>query len=410
MSRIRLAVFAVFLLLAAGCVTTRIEPDTQVVMDTPSQLSGIPAGSTVQIISLDRGNNCRYASADKLRTRLEELMKKVQETAPEHAFRIVSGNTANADYLMNVDLFCSYRQDSTADTRFNTVTLKQEKEITNSNGEPINGYEYLVTETTKSATGSFIASVSIYERKNLIPIGYFNVIAYDTSTTPQNGKPAEATVLLGQLGQQVVAKVKDMVNRDKKPVGAFMPERSNENLKKMVLSGPTPTLLSKISSLLPMEPASIPAKLNLEYYNSLKLANEERRKKGEKDVIDRSMELDLSNYYLFLTVKEALDVSPSSILEVFEGHSRILGLTADDGLVRASAHALGRLEVNARRLGIKLGDSGTELALNELSPEELVQHAEEITTAETVPISPSVKLANTGEQPSTKSQKRSKKK
>jgi len=377
-----------------GCAAGLQEPGTKVTMDTPSKLSVIRPESKVRIVSLSKQDTraikkkvddpCPPDMSAKL---LKSLEAKINQATPR-LFEASLNESPDASYLMNIENFCDYRKDDDADIKYNAVYTVKQQYRSDKKGLETGGEDRVVEERKRTATATFVSAVSIYDTKELTPLSYFKIITYDTDVEPEKGDVKSGKEFWTYLSEQVAAKIKDLTVRDKKKVGAFIPDRANEEIRKLIQSEDPSAALEKAAKLLPLPPGEMVELKRAFYSQPLPAGGKEKndnekkdedksdkeKKEGNPTAATRSMETDLANYYIYLTAKEATNPDEKNIKEVFDGDNKIMSLTEDEGLIKACAHSLGRIEVKAERLHVRLmafNDTANKDITSGLRPEDV---------------------------------------
>ena len=318
-------------LMFQGCGNNVAQPNTPVQFYTPSKLSVIKKGSKVYIQGL---HDHKYLSKN-LHKGIKDYFEK------DNIFKIVN-NKKESDIVISINTFYSYRGDSLQDTQYNKKYFV--KRISNKSG----GQDKLMQSTFSSSTGTLISTISIYDKKNLEPLVYFNIMPTDTSKVI-NGKGYASKQNFNQkFTQEVINKLNDLVSEKNKNVNVFLPLKSNPELKKSLLNSKFDDLFKSAEVLLPKFDID---EVSKEKYEDIKKKSSE---KGSK-ILKRDLETDLSNFYVYFIAKESVDISAKNIKKVYAGYKRIMNLTTDESLILACANSLGRIEFKADRLKIKLG-------------------------------------------------------
>jgi hypothetical protein len=319
----------------AGCVNNKvIQPNTAVKFYTPSKLSVIEAGSKIYIQGLD---DYHYKS-NALKKGIKDYFKK------DGIFSIVD-NIKQADIVISMNTFYSYRKDDLSDTRYNVKYYVNTKRSGNSS------QDYLVQTSSSSSTATLMVTASIYETKSLQPLAYFSIIPENTSTISTNEKGGmynSSNDFTTSLTKEVIEKLNNLVTTKNKNVNVFLPKNTDPKMKSALLNGKFDLVLSLSKTILPS--FSIYEVTQAKYDDIKKAAS----KKGSK-VKARNLEFDLSNFYIQLMAKESTDISTKNIKAVYDGYNKILSLTKDNSLILACANSLGRIEFKANRLKINLG-------------------------------------------------------
>ncbi|PIE69486.1 MAG: hypothetical protein CSA21_02325 [Deltaproteobacteria bacterium] len=322
------------LMLAAGCVQHKLTPNATLSFDVPSKISVIEKGARVKVFTT--GN-----MGAQTKGFVRDLTKELNEAG---WFTVVSKKPF--DYAMNINTFKGYRRDTDKQVPYNTVV-----DTTEQTDEDGNGHDVLVTTKRHSAIAAYVATISIYEAKNLEPLVYFNSVAAKglwedvTDPLPDDG------VLEKKLANQIVRQMRNLLTSERRTIGVILPEASNPTIRDLLLQGKLEDAQTKARSLLPETPLK---NLSATLYEKWAKAAKKAREQGNEHVVERDMETDLATFYLLFIAKEAYGTTEARLHEVHDGYTEILALTGDNNMIEACAHSLSRVEQNARRLNINL--------------------------------------------------------
>jgi len=324
-------------ILFTGCNNVA-QPNTPVKFYTPAKLSVIKKGSKIYVKNL---HNSQYKSKQLL-TGIKDYFKK------DNIFKIVN-NIKDADVVISLNNFYSYAKDTLSQKAYNIKYYKKTNIYRDSKGRETGGQDVLLNTNFASSTATLITTVSIYDKKHLEPLVYFNITPTDTSKTPSLVNTANSAAFNKKFTQEVINKLNDLVTTKNKNANVFLPKNVNKTLKSDLLSANFTQLFKDTKEILPKFDIE---EVSVAKYDSI---SKEASKKGSK-IKKRDLESDLSNFYIYLMAKEATDISAKNIKKVYNGYKKIMNLTSDESLILACANSLGRLEFKANRLKINLGD------------------------------------------------------
>ncbi len=322
------------LILVTGCGQKKLKTNATLAFDIPSKISVIKKGSRVKVFTT--GNMGKQTKGF-----VRDLTRQLNEAG---WFTVVTKKPF--DYALNVNTFKEYRRDDARQIPYNTQVVIQSK--TDENGS---GQERLVTKKRHSALAAYVASVSIYEVKTLEPLVYFTSMAAQgvwedvSRPLPDNG------ALEKKLAGEIVQHLRQLLNTEHREVGVILPDNGDAEVKKLLVQGKVPAATARAKALLPE--ASL-KDLSPALYEKWAKAVAKAREQGNKDAVERDMETDLNNFYLFFMAREASGLGEERLREVHDGYAEILALTENQQLVEACAHSLSRVEQNARRLNVNL--------------------------------------------------------
>ena len=323
-------------LMYQGCTNNVVQPNTPVKLQTPSKLSVIEAGSKIYIQGL---HDHKYKSKN-----LHKGIKNYFEK--DNIFKVVN-SIKSADVVISVNTFYSYRADDSKDTKFNKKYVVKRELYKNNKGRVTAGQDKLVMSNHSASTATLVTTVSIYDKKNLEPLVYFNIIPTDTSKVV-SGTYKSSSAFNSKFTQDVVSKINDLVTTKSKNVNVFLPKTSNPKLKSSLLNANFKEVFENSKSILP---AFDIEDVSIQKYEDIK---KKASVKGSK-IQKRDLEKDLSNFYIYFMAKESTDISAKNIKNVYNGYKKIMFLTKNENLILACANSLGRVEFKADRLKIKLG-------------------------------------------------------
>ncbi len=327
-------------LLFQGCNDVA-QPNIPMNFYTPSKLSVVKEGSKIYIQNL---HNYKYKSTDLING-INEYFKK------DNIFKIVD-NIKSADIVIGINTFYSYRTDNSSDTKYNKKYFVKREIYRNSRGKETGGKDLLITSNHSASTATLISTISIYDKKNLEPLVYFNITPTDTSTKifgKDNTLPTSNSQYNEKFTEEVIKKINDLITTKVKKANIFLPNNSNAAYTKLLLNTDFNALYKSSKDLLPSFDV---LDISVEQYEEI---NQKASVKGSKTQA-RNMEVDLSNYYIYMIAKESTDLSAANIIKVYKSYKKIIALTKNESLILACANSLGRIEFKADRLKINLGD------------------------------------------------------
>ena len=328
-------------LMYQGCTNNVVQPNTPVKFYTPSKLSVIKEGSKIYIQGL---HDHKYKSS-KLHKGIKNYFEK------DNIFKVVN-SIKSADIVISVNTFYSYRADDSSDTKYNKKYFVKREVYKNSRGKTTGGKDKLLMSNHSSSTATLITTVSIYDKKNLEPLVYFNVTPTDTSKVIM-GKSStiykSSNAFNSKFTNDVISKINDLVTTKDKNVNVFIPKNGNAKLKSSLLNANFKDLFKNSKSVLP---AFAISEVSMKKYEDIK---KQASVKGSK-IQKRDLETDLSNFYIYYMAKESTDISAKNIKDVHKSYKKIISLTKNESLILACANSLGRVEFKADRLKINLGD------------------------------------------------------
>ena len=201
-------------------------------------------------------------------------------------------------------------------------TMKVKKEREDGSG----GSDVIVNEVLNAESAAKGVSVAVYDARNLAPVTYFEIPIYTggVSVKPSKGK----TSFDAAFSANVVERIKDAFLSQEKEVQVPVPLTADKGLREAFARGDYKGFMAKYKSLGPVD---LP-----------KLHEQVRR--GEeipKEVVEQK----LSNYYLYLLVREAVNRNPDSLKKALAEHLMIMETGDYAGLTEAVPTALGRLEM-----------------------------------------------------------------
>ncbi|CAN2043769.1 conserved exported hypothetical protein [Candidatus Magnetomoraceae bacterium gMMP-1] len=332
------------LLLGTGCAAG-IQPNAKLTFYTPSKISVIQPGSKVKLISR---HNFGYNNSSIL---LRDVETEINKKKYFNAFVSENSRNQKPDYLINIDNFIVYRSDQDDQKKYNKKFIKKQNVVKNDNGDIVRGYETIEKIDSKSSTATLITAVSIYRASNLEPLSFFNTVSTYTAWKTWREKLDSEKSFEKKLSRNIVVKIADSISSGKKKVGVVIPtggdsiaknlletenyEKAKERLKSILLS---------LMDLMDYSPLEIKKQ-----YKLWEKQAEAAKKEGKKPVI-RSMEEDITNYYLYLMALESDGISEKSLQKIHNGYITILRLTNDSQLIKACAYSLGRVEVKGKRI------------------------------------------------------------
>ena len=329
-------------LMFQGCGNNVAQPNTSVQFYTPSKLSVIKKDSKIYIQSL---HDHKYLS--------KNLHKGIKDYFKQDGIFQIVNDAKSADVIISINTFSSHRADNSTDTKYNKSYTKIRETFKNSEGRETGGQDKIVEANFTSSTATLIATVSIYDKKNLEPLVYFNVTPKDTSVTRIGSGDAmykSKKDFSIQFTQEIIKKLNDLVSTKNKAVNVFLPKKSNAKLKTLLLQSKFKELIAEAKSILPTFDIQ---DISINKYDEIK---KQSSVKGSK-VKARDLETDLSNFYIYFMAKESTDISAKNIISVYKAYKKVMFLTKDDTLSLACANSLGRVEFKANRLNINLGDN-----------------------------------------------------
>lgn len=322
-------------LLLQGC-TQVAAPNTPVKFYTPSKLSIVKKGSKIYINdSYSNGIDQKY------------LIKNLNDYINENKIFQTVNSINDADVVINVSSFYSYRKDNSKQTRYNTVYEVKREIYRDSRGRETGGKDHVVKSDFASSIATLVFSISIYDKKNLQPLAYLSIIPEESSLG--TGSLVSDTKFQESFSTQVIKKLEDLISTKVKNVKIFIPSKVDQTLKSLVLRGDYSEAQNYSKTVLPQLDIT---ELNEDFY----IKNKEDASQKDSAVVLRDKESDLSNYYMYLISKEANDVSAVNLRYLFQGYKKILKMTQDDSMIMAVSNSLGRLEFKANRLKINLGE------------------------------------------------------
>lgn len=329
--------FLAVMVLFQGCNQVA-QPNTPVKLYTPSKNNVIKAGASVYFDSM---------SSDNYNTK--ELIYQVKEYFTQNGVFKITTHKQKADVIININTFYSYRADDRASVKFNEGYFVETKVFRDRKGKETGGKDELKSKTFKSSTATLVASISIYDRKKLQPLVYFNVIPSDSSTVSVKEVVNSSESFSSQLTKNVISKLEDMVTTKTKDVNIFLPAKADPQLRLPLLSGEMAKVIENSKTILPQLDL-------LEVSQKFYAENAKAASQKDSKVVKRDMEADLANFYVYLVAKESTDVSKANIQSLYQGYKHLLKLTADQSLILATSNSLGRVEFKANRLNINLGE------------------------------------------------------
>jgi hypothetical protein len=350
-------------LLVWGCAPV-LTPNAVVRFYAPAELSVIKPDSKIALITL---NNFGYDHSMQL---LQEVAGQINRrdyckaTVKRH-YKLGPGN--RDDYIIAVDNFMVYRNDSPAQLRYNTRIIKREAVQRDRKGKVVSGRDYLQEERFSTAIATLITAVSIYEARHLEPLFYFNIVSTESDMKKRAGRPAGENYFEKQLSGQIVDKIKRATTRGTNRRGVILPGRADPTARRLLISGDDDGAEKALAPLLPFSIDEKDSAEILGFYKQLEARAAAEKKKGDKPVAKRNMETDLANFYVDVMAREAKDISADNILTTYNDYVKLLSLTQDDQLIKACAHSLGRVELKAARVQPNL------LRVEEKSSEALIQ-------------------------------------
>ena len=345
MRRIWLLLLIIIISVPIGCAPG-LRTNAVVKFDTPSSISVIGPKSKVLLTSL---NNYGYKNSPQF---LKDITAEINQAK---YFQAVLRDNYKADkttsHLMNIDNFMVYRADNSKQKIYNKqfLTIKHIKR--DEHGNEIGGYESVGKKDAKSSTATLITTVTVYEIRNLEPLAYFNIVSTECDWQKWEENITDKHLFEKRLRRQIVAKLKDVITRDKKEIGVIIPDNCDGTAKRLLLNSDYEEAKTRLKTLLPQEDilALTPREI-VKKYDQWAREAEIAKKAGKKGISERHMEQDLRNYYLYLMAEEARNVSPRNLRSVHMGYTKIVVLTEDNSLIEACAHSLGRLEIKAERI------------------------------------------------------------
>ena len=345
MRRIWLLLLMLIISVPIGCAPS-LKTNAVVKFDTPSSISVIGSKSKVLLTSL---NNYGYKNSPQF---LKDIKTEINQAKYFQA--VLRANykvDKTASHLMNIDNFMVYRADNSKQKIYNKQFIKVTHPKRDKRGNEIGGYESIEKKDAKSSTATLITTVTIYDTRNLEPLAYFNIVSTDCDWRKWEEDIADKHLFEKGLRRQIVAKLKDLVTRDRKGVGVIIPDNCDRSAKQLLLNSDYQGAKSRLKILLPQESILVlsPREV-IKKYEQWAREVEIAKKEGRKGILERDMEQDLRNYYLYLMAEEARNISPGNLRSVHMGYTNIVALTEDNSLIEACAHSLGRLEIKAERI------------------------------------------------------------
>ena len=193
------------------------------------------------------------------------------------------------------------------------------------------GQEVLVSETKNLASAAKGVSVAVYDAKNLAPVHYFEIPIYTGDNTKDAVRGKD--IYDAAFSKDVVERVKDAFLTQKKDVETPIPEIADAKLRELFAKQDYVGFLSTYKKV---------AKIDLK-----KFCEEVRTGAyKESDVPEK-----LSNYYLYLLVKESMTLDPAVLKTVKEEQMLILWTTDYEWLAVSVPVALARLEYKLANVG-----------------------------------------------------------
>ena len=304
--------FAIIPLLGGGCSTGHWEEVSYV---SPSSRSLPAVNPKVQVVAIGKKKSeLNKFLVNSLKTRLNKDGKTtVVDKDPE--------------FIISIDSFVEGRKDSEAEKKFNTVYVMSQKEQKNAKGEVVRGHDVLRTINKQGTSAVMITAVTLYDVRNLEPIGYFTVTAYDSDFVTDNKKCRTPEELEKKLSQQILKKLTEIFVSGKKPLKTYIPKNVNKYLWQKLVSGKSTEVMRDIEQ-------------------KLGEASLARIKKDIKKGIfndKNDQENALSLYYLYLLAKEQNDASAKNLKHLYQEHCKLISMTSNDGLITACANTLGRI-------------------------------------------------------------------
>jgi hypothetical protein len=324
-------------ILFTGCVNSVVKPTTPVQFITPSKFSMIKKGSNIYIQEL---HNFKYNSKS-LHKGLVKYFKK------DKIFNIVN-NIKKADVIISLNTFYSYRGDTNSDGKYNIRYDVERVVYRDKKGRETGGYDKLVSSNYMASTATLVSTVSIYNKKDLAPLIYFNISQTDTSKAKSKKGYKSNKKFNSEFTSKLIEKLNDLITTKAKKANVFLPNLCDKELKSLLLNANFATLFQKAKTILP--PFSLD-EVNEEKYE---LINKQASVKGSK-ISKRDLETDLANFYIYYMAKESTDISRKNVKDVFNAYKRIMFLTKNESLMLACANSLGRVEFKADRVNANLG-------------------------------------------------------
>lgn len=193
------------------------------------------------------------------------------------------------------------------------------------------GQEVFVESTVNLASAVKSVSVAVYEAKTLAPVHYFEVPIYSGDNT--KGAIRGGDVYEAAFAKEVVERVKDAFITQQKPITTMVPTVADERLREAFAKGDYTSFLSIYKTLGTIDLA--------------KLCGQIRTKTYEGSDADAR----LSNYFLYLLVKESRTQDPEALKQIKAEQLLILETSEQKGLAECIPIALARLEYKLANLG-----------------------------------------------------------
>ena len=275
----------------------------------------------------------------QLRSIKENTLSKEIETALKYGMQrnggVAFADLSESDFVICLDLFFSYTKDLPEAVKYNTK-IKVER-VSNEYG----GYDKIVRIGKETALGVLVANVSLYRIKDLSPITFFTITAYDTSEKPPEKSLKTKQQLADKLGKEIVFKIKDLMVADYRKIKTYIPNNANKNIQKAFDRNDALKLQYAIKK-----------QIKTPTLNGLKTTLIKKKKYFANN--NAKKESLLSNYYLYLLTKERTDISTENIKNLYRSYLFLLKETENEGLIIATANSLGRIEQKCKRLSINL--------------------------------------------------------
>ncbi|MBF0449447.1 MAG: hypothetical protein HQK75_01975 [Candidatus Magnetomorum sp.] len=153
-----------------------------------------------------------------------------------------------------------------------------------------------------------------------------------------------------RLSRQIVNRLNEMISVPSKSIQVYIPGAMDQRARNYLAHYKYQEAKSRLQSILPsFDYSEHSAKEILDKYSQWHRSHL------------RQLETDLINYYGYLLACEASEASEEQLYRAFKGYQSILALTETPQLIKACAHALGRLE---NQLSQRLYPSSVESSLN----------------------------------------------
>jgi hypothetical protein len=196
------------------------------------------------------------------------------------------------------------------------------------------GSEELSEETRNLSSAARCVSIAVYETKTLTPIHYMEIPVYSGDNASEQVRSGET--FDAAFAKEIAERVADAFITQKKLVETPVPLEADAGLRDLFLKGGEAFAKEGKGAYA----AFLKAYKESSETNLAELCEQLRAGTYEgSDAVRR-----LSNYYLYLLVKEALVLDPVALRKIKEEQLMILRSCDSDGLAEAVPVALARLE------------------------------------------------------------------